>query len=172
MVKSAHTPSSNDCFFFSKYQPTYRRLPNRIAMLPSTSLSALALAALAAAAPVELATRTTCYSGVYVIGARGSDEDKGFGSTAAVVDAVLAAIPGSGSIALDYPASVLDPIYSSSVTDGIKTMKSLVQNYADNCGGKIVLIGFSQGGNVITDVLAGGILKPKPLTASYIDHSE
>ncbi|EFX05649.1 acetyl xylan esterase [Grosmannia clavigera kw1407] len=139
-------------------------------MLTFTTLSTLALAALTVAAPVELKTRTTCYSGVYVIGVRGSEEDAGFGSTATVVNDVLEAIPSSGSIALDYPASVVDPIYSSSVTDGIKALITLVQDYADACEGKIVLVGFSQGGNVITDALAGGVLKPTPLTASYVDH--
>ncbi|KAF5016705.1 hypothetical protein F66182_11528, partial [Fusarium sp. NRRL 66182] len=112
----------------------------------------------------------TCYSGVYVIGVRGTDEAAGYGSVASVVSSVLAAIPGSAGVALDYPASYLDPLYPTSVTDGINTLISLVQSYADSCSGDIVLVGFSQGGNVITDALAGGVDKPTPLSASYIDH--
>jgi acetylxylan esterase len=135
----------------------------------STILS-LGLAALAVAAP--LISRTTCYSGVYVIGARGSDEDAGFGSTAPVVTSVLAAIPGSGSIALDYPASVFDPIYPDSVSDGVDALVSLIEGYANSCSGKIVLVGFSQGANVITDALAGGVDKPTPLSPAYVDHSK
>jgi hypothetical protein len=133
----------------------------------------LSFAALAAAAPVTMAPRATCYSGVYVIGARGTDEAAGFGSTASVVTGVLNAIPGSGSVALDYPASAIDPVYPDSVTDGINALIGLVNDYESSCpGGKIVLVGFSQGGNVITDALAGGVDKPTPLSASAIASSE
>lgn len=137
-----------------------------------TSFLSLGLAAVASAAPIALESRATCYSGVYVIGVRGTSESAGYGSTASVVNSVLAAIPGSGGVALDYPASWLDPLYPTSVTDGINTLISLVEDYANSCSGDIVLVGFSQGGNVITDALAGGVDKPTPLTASYIDHSK
>src|ERR1700760_4390800 len=136
-------------------------------------LSFLTLAAaIASAVPLLAPRQTTCYSGVYVIGARGSDEDAGFGSTASVVSGVLSAIPNSGAIALDYPASIVDPLYPDSVTDGINTMISLIQTYVDSCGGKIVLVGFSQGGNVVTDTLAGGVDKPDPISPSYAAYSE
>ncbi|KAF3402829.1 hypothetical protein DPV78_004382 [Talaromyces pinophilus] len=135
-----------------------------------TSFLSLGLAAVASAAPVALERRATCYSGVYVIGVRGTSESAGYGSTASVVNSVLAGIPGSGGVALDYPASWLDPLYPTSVTDGINTLISLVEDYANSCSGDIVLVGFSQGANVITDALAGGVDKPTPLTASYIDH--
>ena len=137
------------------------------------SVLTLSLATLAAAVPITMAPRDTCYSGVYVIGARGSDEDAGFGSTASVVTSILAALPGSGSVALDYPASVIDPLYPDSVTDGVNALITLVTNYESACpGSKIVLVGFSQGGNVITDALAGGVDKPTPLSASAIASSE
>jgi acetylxylan esterase len=137
------------------------------------TLFTLTFAASAWAAPLGLNTRaTTCYSGVYIIGARGTDEDPGYGSVASVVTSVIAAIPHSGGIALDYPASWADPLYPSSVTDGVNTLISLVQQYADTCGGKIVLVGFSQGANVITDALAGGVDKPTPLSSNYVKHSE
>lgn len=137
-----------------------------------TSFLALVLTAVASAAPVALDSRTTCHSGVYVIGVRGTSESAGYGSVGSVVSSVLAAIPGSAGVALDYPASWLDPLYPDSVTDGINTLISLVKNYADNCSGNIVLVGFSQGANVITDALAGGVAKPTPLAASYIDQSK
>ncbi len=136
------------------------------------SVLVLALATLGSAAPAALVSRQTCYSGVYVIGARGTDEDAGFGSVPSVVRSVVAAIPGSGSVALDYPASWLDPLYPDSVTDGVNALISLVKTYVDSCGGKVVLVGFSQGGNVITDALAGGVDKPTPLAASYVSHSK
>ncbi|TVY62783.1 Acetylxylan esterase [Lachnellula suecica] len=120
-------------------------------------LSILALVTVAAASPLPdvLLPRATCYDGVYVIGARGSEEAAGFGSVASVVSGVLSAISNSGSVALDYPASVVDPLYDDSVIDGINAMITLIENYVDSCGGEIVLVGFSQGANVVTDVLAG-----------------
>ena len=137
------------------------------------SVLTLSLATLAAAMPITMAPRATCYSGVYVIGARGTDEDAGFGSTGTVVTSILAAIPGSGSVAVDYPASAIDPLYPSSVIDGINALITLVTDYESACpGSEIVLVGFSQGGNVITDALAGGVDKPTPLSASAIASSE
>lgn len=136
------------------------------------SVFTLSFIAIAAAAPLAIIPRQTCYSGVYIIAARGSEEDPGYGSTASVVNGVLTAIPGSGAIALDYPASVLSPLYPDSVTDGINNMISLIRNYVKDCGGKIVLIGFSQGANVITDVLAGGVAKPDPIDPSYAAYRE
>jgi predicted esterase len=132
----------------------------------------LLFVALVSSAPLSILPRATCYSGVYIIGARGSDEDPGYGSVASVVSGVLDAIPNSGAIALDYPASIIDPLYPESVTDGINTMISLIQNYVDSCGGNIVLVGFSQGGNVVTDTLAGGVDKPTPISPNYAAYSE
>ena len=139
----------------------------------SSVLPLLLVAALASAKPVALSPHgTTCYGGVYVIGVRGSSEAAGFGSTASVVSSILASIPNSGSLALDYPASVLDPLYPASVVDGIDALTPLVIDYANSCSGDIVLVGFSQGANVITDALGGGVDKPAPLAASYVSRSK
>lgn len=82
------------------------------------------------------------------------------------------ALPDSASVAVDYPASITDPTYPTSVTDGIDNAIQLVQAYVNACGdaSKIALIGFSQGGNVMTDMLAGGVDKPDPLDASYAQY--
>lgn len=137
------------------------------AVLAATALFSSAVVA----APVQ--RQVTCYSGVYMIVARGSDEDPGEGKPGMVADLVAAALPGSGSVAVDYPASITDPLYPDSVTDGINDAISKINAYIDACGSaaRIVLIGFSQGGNVMTDVLAGGVAKPDPIpasTAAYI----
>lgn len=138
----------------------------------SVYAAVLYFVALVASAPVAIIPRQTCYSGVYIIAARGTTEAAGYGSIISVVNSVLNEIPGSGSIALDYPATYLIPIYSESVTKGIKTMISLIETYVDTCGGKIVLVGYSQGGNVITDILAGGVDKPAVLSSKYAAYSE
>lgn len=136
-------------------------------------IASLLLSSLSTAAPIQ-PRQTTCYSGVYMIVARGSEEDAGEGKPGAVADAVAAQIPDSASVAVDYPASIADPIYPASVSDGITDTINKIQAYADACGpaSKIVLIGFSQGGNVMTDVLAGGVDKPNPIDPSYAQYSK
>ena len=49
-----------------------------------------------------------------------------------------------------------------------------IEAYVDNCGSdsQIALIGYSQGGNVMTDVLAGGVDKPAPLSDQYRQNSK
>ena len=84
-------------------------------------------------------------------------------------------VPNSASVAVDYPATVFtDGTYPASVTDGINDAKTKVQNYVDACGSssRIVLLGWSQGGNVMTDLLAGGVDKPDPLTSAYSQYSK
>ncbi|KAF2725656.1 carbohydrate esterase family 5 protein [Polychaeton citri CBS 116435] len=131
-------------------------------------LAVAALAGLAAAAPVV--PRQSCVSGLYIIVARGSEEPAGEGKTSQVADMIVSAVPGSTSVAVDYPASVFgDGTYPTSVKDGINDAKAKIQDYVDACGAtsQIVLLGFSQGGNVMTDVLAGGVAKPDPITSDY-----
>ncbi|TVY86258.1 Acetylxylan esterase, partial [Lachnellula willkommii] len=56
-----------------------------------------------------------------------------------------------------------------SVTDGINAMITLIEDYIGNCSsGNIVLTGFSQGAEVVTDTLAGGVDKPDPLSAENV----
>ena len=138
-----------------------------------------ALFLLSAAAPVDpphanLASRQKRYSGVYMIVGRGSTEAAGEGTPGAVASAVAAQLPNSASVAVNYPASLIDPPYPESVVDGINDAISKVKAYVDACGSssKIALIGFSQGGNVMTDALAGGVDKPTPLSTAYTKYSK
>ena len=144
-----------------------------VEMAPKILSLALA-AALVGAAPLVIEPRATCYSGVYVIVGRGSTEDPGEGKPGAVADLVVAAIPDSASVAVNYPASIVDPPYPESVVDGIKDTIAKVQAYVDACGpsSKIALVGYSQGGNLMTDALAGGVDKPDPLTTAYSQYSK
>lgn len=129
------------------------------------------LSAQVASAPVRH-RQVTCYSGVYMVIARGSNEDPGEGRPSLVADLVAAAIPGSGRVAVDYPATITGPLYPTSVTDGIKDAIEKIESYIDTCGSssRVVLIGYSQGGNVVTDVLAGGVAKPDPITPAYAQY--
>ncbi|KAI3316835.1 carbohydrate esterase family 5 protein [Xylariaceae sp. AK1471] len=133
----------------------------------------LGLAAIAAAAPVmetQSAAAVTCVSGLYMIAARGSEEDPGEGPLSMVTSMVEALVPGSTSVAVDYPAAIYDDgTYPVSVYEGVTDTESKIEAYVSACGAssRIVLLGFSQGGNVMTDALAGGVLKPDPLTEAY-----
>lgn len=143
-------------------------------MLPTLSLLALASTfSLISAAPIA-PRQQICYTGFYMIVARGSEEAAGEGKPGQVADMIAARVPDSFSIATDYPASIADPVYSTSVTDGIEDTKTKIQNYVDACGdaSRIVLIGYSQGGNVMTDVLAGGVDKPDPIGDDLRPYSE
>ncbi|KAH8158218.1 hypothetical protein CIB48_g10027 [Xylaria polymorpha] len=131
----------------------------------------LGLAAMAAAHPLtQVQSAVTCVSGLYMIAARGSTEDPGEGPLSQVTALVKALVPGSASIAVDYPATIFDDgTYPISVSEGITDTITKIQNYVAACGSssRIVLLGFSQGGNVMTDVLAGGVLKPAPIAENY-----
>ncbi|KAM3510429.1 hypothetical protein MY10362_000053 [Beauveria mimosiformis] len=137
-----------------------------------------ALACAAGAAPVEASTNATgCASGVYLIVARGTGEAVGEGKPGQVADLVAKRVPGSASVAVDYPATAIKrrssvvtrALYPFSVARGITDTKTKIQDYVAQCGdaSKIALVGFSQGGNVMTDLLAGGVLKPAPLDPKY-----
>ncbi|KAM3425950.1 hypothetical protein MY4824_010134 [Beauveria thailandica] len=139
-----------------------------------------ALACAAGAAPVEANTNnaTGCASGVYLIVARGTGEAVGEGKPGQVADLVAKRVPGSASVAVDYPATAIKrrsssvvsrALYPFSVARGITDTKNKIQDYVAKCGNtsKIALVGFSQGGNVMTDLLAGGVLKPAPLDPKY-----
>lgn len=133
----------------------------------------LALAAIAVAAP--LSTRQSCASGFYNIVARGSNEAPGEGKPGEVADLIEQMVPGSYSVAVDYPATIIDDSgsYPESVTDGINDTEDKIKSYVATCGSgsRIVLVGYSQGGNVMTDVLAGGVLKPDPVAEQYRNNS-
>lgn len=141
----------------------------------NTLLASLALAALLTNASPLSPRQTTCSSGVHVIHARGSTESQAEDKTLPVVNRLLAAIPGSSESDVDYPAVIIaaDDFYSTSVDDGIDNLISQIESYADACGdgARIVLLGYSQGGNVVSSALAGGIVHPIPLNPKYQKYS-
>ncbi|KAI1429111.1 carbohydrate esterase family 5 protein [Xylaria sp. FL1777] len=136
-----------------------------------STLSLLGLAALAAAHPLtQRQSAITCVSGLYMIAARGSTEDPGEGPLSQITDAVKSRVPNSASVAVDYPATIFDDgTYPVSVYEGVSDALSKITDYIAACGAssRIVLLGYSQGGNVMTDALAGGVLKPDPLSSQY-----
>lgn len=103
-----------------------------------------------------------CPTGVRIIGIRGTLEDPGFGGLQAVVDQLTDRIPGSDSIAIDYPASGIinrpgeKPIYNfteyrDSVAEGNDNFAAEVENFTQRCPGTgVVVLGYSQA-NIVNE---------------------
>ncbi|KAF2496816.1 putative acetylxylan esterase 2 precursor [Lophium mytilinum] len=113
--------------------------------------------------------RQSCATGFHIIVARGSNEAPGEGKPGQVATLIKNAVPGSDSVAVDYPAAICcADLYPESVADGITDTINKIHSYVAACpDARIVLVGFSQGGNVMTDALAGGVSKPDPLAEAY-----
>ncbi|KAF2689774.1 carbohydrate esterase family 5 protein [Lentithecium fluviatile CBS 122367] len=126
-----------------------------------TAAAALSLAGLAAAAPAELAERQSCPS-VYIFGARETTVSPGYGTAAGLVNQVKAAYPGSGSEPIAYPAcggqaSCGGASYESSASQGTAAVVKAVTAYNQKCPStQIVVIGYSQGGQIFDNALCGG----------------
>ncbi|KAI1322542.1 cutinase-domain-containing protein [Xylariaceae sp. FL0255] len=126
------------------------------------SLSVIpALVAASAGAVVDIEERQSCPS-VYIFGARETTAPAGYGTAGGLVDMVLAAYPGSGSAPISYPAcggqSTCGGIsYADSAQQGTTAVIEAVTAYNEQCPNtQIVLIGYSQGGEIMDNALCGG----------------
>lgn len=123
-----------------------------------TAAAALSLAGLVAANPVELAERQNCPK-VYVFGARETTAPAGYGTSQGLVNMVKQAYPGAGSEAINYPAcggqSQCGGVsYDNSATQGTAAVVRAVTAYNQRCPDtQIVLIGYSQGGQIMDNAL-------------------
>ncbi|EAT77059.1 hypothetical protein SNOG_15684 [Parastagonospora nodorum SN15] len=127
-----------------------------------TAAAAL-FAGLAAAGPVELAERQSCPK-VYIFGARETTQPQsnGYGTAAGLVNSVKSAYSGAGSEAIVYPAcgggSACGGIsYDNSASQGTAAVVKAVTAYNQKCPStQIVLIGYSQGGQIMDNAICGG----------------
>lgn len=107
-------------------------------------LAAVLLGAVAVTAQ-ESTNSSTCHDGLYIIVARGTNEDPGTGLFTEIADELADRVPGSEVLGLDYPAALADPLYTGSVREGAEEMKDVVEEYYDECpDGRIVILGYSQ----------------------------
>lgn len=119
------------------------------------------LAGLVGANPVNIEERQSC-PGVYVFGARETTAPAGYGTSSGLVNQIVAAYSGAQSAAISYPAcggqsSCGGVSYDSSVTQGTAAVVSAVNSLNSRCPStKIVLIGYSQGGQIMDNALCGG----------------
>ncbi|KAH8157995.1 hypothetical protein CIB48_g10245 [Xylaria polymorpha] len=127
--------------------------------MKSTTAVLPILAAIATANPVE--QRQAC-PGVYVFGARETTAPAGYGTAGGLVSMVTAAYANSQSSAITYPACGGQAAcggvdYDSSATQGTAAVVSAVNSLNSRCPDtKIVLIGYSQGGQIMDNALCGG----------------
>lgn len=126
----------------------------------------LFLLGLASTSPIELLEKREIQAracpDIHVFGARETTVPPGYGTSAVVVDLVLAAYPGSTSEAIVYPAcggqaSCGYVSYASSVLQGVAAVASQVNTFNTACPStQLVLVGYSQGGQIFDDAFCGG----------------
>ncbi|CAI6257453.1 unnamed protein product [Periconia digitata] len=127
----------------------------------TTTAAALSLASLASSTPVELSERQSCPK-VYVFGARETTVSPGYGTAGGLVQQVQNAYPGTGAEAIVYPAcggqaSCGGASYDSSASQGTAAVVKAVTAYNQKCPDtQIVVIGYSQGGQIFDNALCGG----------------
>ncbi|KAF8899779.1 putative acetyl xylan esterase [Gymnopilus junonius] len=124
----------------------------------SASFVLLALQAFASEVEVE---KRACPN-IHVFGARETTVPPGYGTAGVVVNLVLAAYPGSTSEAINYPAcggqaSCGGVSYASSAVQGVAAVASAVNSFNQQCPDtQLVLVGYSQGGQIMDDAFCGG----------------
>ncbi|KAL7941003.1 carbohydrate esterase family 5 protein [Trichoderma barbatum] len=128
--------------------------------IKSTIAFLLSQALLATASPMDLEKRQC--PGIHVFGARETTAPPGYGSSATVVNLIVNSHPGTTSEAINYPAcsgqSQCGGVsYANSVVAGINAVVQAVNNFHNRCPNtKLVLVGYSQGGQIMDDALCGG----------------
>ncbi|KFY08537.1 hypothetical protein V492_06141 [Pseudogymnoascus sp. VKM F-4246] len=99
---------------------------------------------------------------IHVFGARETTVSPGYGTAGVVVNLVLGAHSGATAEAISYPAcggqaSCGGVSYANSVQQGVKAVASAVNSFNTRCPStQLVLVGYSQGGQIFDDAFCGG----------------
>ncbi|KAJ6554267.1 Acetylxylan esterase At 0.90 angstrom resolution [Mycena capillaripes] len=99
---------------------------------------------------------------VHIFGARETTAPPGFGSAGPVVQSIQNAFPGATSEVINYPAcggqaSCGSVSYASSATQGLAAVANQVNSFNSRCPNTVlVLVGYSQGGQIMDDAYCGG----------------
>lgn len=121
-------------------------------------MAALTATVLLALSPLALAQ---CPQ-VHIFGARETTVPPGYGTSQAVVNSIISAFPGATSEAINYPAcggqaSCGSVSYANSVIQGVSAVASQVNSFNQKCPSTfLVLVGYSQGGQIFDDAYCGG----------------
>ncbi|KAF2092120.1 carbohydrate esterase family 5 protein [Saccharata proteae CBS 121410] len=146
-------------------------------MFISSFLTTAILAHLTTSSPTPfLETRQITCAPVHIITARGSTEPQGNGALSSLVALIQKAHPSATTEAVVYPATLDN--YSSSSSNGAAALTAQLTKYVEACPcSEIVLLGYSQGAQVIGDSLCGGgaVIDDaftEPIDRSIGDHGE
>ncbi|KAF5312248.1 hypothetical protein D9619_002760 [Psilocybe cf. subviscida] len=110
---------------------------------------------------VDLEARQSC-PGIHVFGARETTAPAGYGTAGVVVNLVLNSHSGSTAEAINYPAcggqsSCGSVSYANSAVQGVAAVASAVNSFNSRCPQtQLVLVGYSQGGQIMDDAFCGG----------------
>ncbi|KAL0945271.1 hypothetical protein HGRIS_000782 [Hohenbuehelia grisea] len=110
----------------------------------------------------QLEQRQSNCAQVHVFGARETTVSPGYGTSGPVVNSILSAFPGATSEAITYPAcggqsSCGGISYGNSALQGTAAVASQVNAYNQRCPNAIlVLVGYSQGGQIMDNAYCGG----------------
>lgn len=105
--------------------------------------SIICLAALHGIASV--AADPECVKGLYLLVARGTEEEKGAGVLEIVAKDIAKKIDDSKVVPIVYPAKAIVPTYSDSVAKGAMAVHDNITEYAKACPqSKIAYLGYSQ----------------------------
>ena len=146
-----------------------RRLGRRgRAMMASMIIAGAVASSVMASASAADATVMTdrCGNGMVLLAVRGTGEAPGVGGTAAVVRSYFNGdkdIP-TWSQGIDYPAvaMTLNDTYYNSLRKGQLGLKGVLENIASTCkNASVGIVGYSQGAEVVGDVLQAGGLSTK-----------
>ncbi|KAL2179693.1 carbohydrate esterase family 5 protein [Thermothelomyces heterothallicus CBS 202.75] len=99
---------------------------------------------------------------IHIFGARETTAPPGYGTAGTVVNLILNAFPGATAEAINYPAcggqaSCGGVQYGDSARQGTDAVASAVNSFNQRCPNtQIVLVGYSQGGQIIDNAVCGG----------------
>ncbi|CZS90052.1 probable acetyl xylan esterase (Axe1) [Rhynchosporium agropyri] len=116
----------------------------------------------ALASPLDIEERQSNCPNIHIFGARETTAPVGYGTAGVVVNLVLNAYPGSTAEAISYPAcggqsSCGGLSYGNSALAGVKAVASAVNSFNSRCPNTIlVIVGYSQGGQIFDDAFCGG----------------
>lgn len=145
-----HLPNTN-----TSSTPT-ARLTGRAARVAAAAAGAMVVVGLAAVPASAVPAPTSPCAAVHVLAARASTESPGAGVIGSLVTQVQNAVSATVSTsAVDYPA-LLFP-YDFSTTQGDAAIAQELTAQVQRCPNQaIVLVGYSQGAQLVGDVLGGG----------------
>ncbi|KAJ7596059.1 putative acetyl xylan esterase [Mycena floridula] len=100
--------------------------------------------------------------GVHVFGARETTAPPGYGTAGSVVSSITSSFSGATGEVINYPAcggqaSCGSVSYANSVIQGVSAVASQVNAFNTKCPNTVlVLVGYSQGGQIMDDAYCGG----------------